>query len=178
MNKPWRITGITLVSLSLSACYSNMSSNGNPYPFYYDEEGKLYQDRYGQMDNPSEIQEQEQRKAVVVPESYHVGRYHAPTSHKDRDQSWVESQNPQGYTIELARGDKAAQVANALFKAPKNDRMAQVKYQRGNTTYYEGVYGNFPDYQSAEQALSNLPEDVRQKARIKTWGSIQNQLHP
>ena len=61
-----------------------------------------------------------EKKAVVVPESYHVGAYQAPTSFKDRDKSWISTQNPQGYTIELANGEQPAEVAGVLQKAPKS----------------------------------------------------------
>ena len=83
-------------------------------------------------------------------------------------------QNAQGYTIELADGDKAAQVAGALYKAPKNQRTAEVKYQQGGKTYYKGLYGSYPSYDAAQQALSTLPADVKQKAGIKSWGSVQH----
>ena len=97
-----------------------------------------------------------------------------PASFKMRDKSWVSSQNPQGYTIELSNGEKASDVAGTLQKAPKNERMAEVKYQRDGKQYYKCVYGSYPTYEAAQQALSTLPEDVKQGATVKTWGHIQS----
>jgi septal ring-binding cell division protein DamX len=113
---------------------------------------------------------------VTVPDSYHVGEYHSPVSFKDRDKTWVSGQNPQGYTIEIAEGDKAAQVAQKLYKAPKNDRMAQVKYQVNGKSYYKGVYGTYPDAASAQKALEALPAEIKQGATVKNWSSMQQNL--
>jgi hypothetical protein len=113
---------------------------------------------------------------VTVPNSYHVGEYHSPISFKDRDKSWVSSQNPQAYTIEVAEGDKASQVAQKLYKTPKNDRMAQVKSQVNGSAYYKGVYGTYPDEASAQKALDALPDDIKQGAAVKNWSSVQQNL--
>ncbi len=113
---------------------------------------------------------------VIVPESYHVGQFHAPTSFKDRDRTWVSSQNAQSYTIEIAEGEKAAQVARALYATPKTDRMAQVKYQLRGKAYYRGVYGSYPDAASAQNALDALPADIKQNAQIKNWESMQQNM--
>ena len=86
----------------------------------------------------------------------------------------MNSQNSQAFTIELADEEKASQVANTLYKAPKNERMGEVKYQRDGKTYYKGLYGSFPSYEAAQQALSALPSDVKQNAGIKKWASVQN----
>jgi hypothetical protein len=113
---------------------------------------------------------------VSVPDSYHVGEFHSPVSFKDRDKNWVNGQNPQSYTIEIAESDKAAQVAQKLYKAPKNDRMAQVKYNAKGKAYYKGVYGTYPDAASAQKALDSLPAEVKQGASVKNWGSVQQNL--
>lgn len=116
------------------------------------------------------------QRNVSVPDSYHVGEFHSPVSFKDRDRTWVTNQNPQGYTIEVADDEKASQVAQKLYKTPKNDRMAQVKYQRDGKAYYKGVYGTYPDAESAQKALNALPPEIKQGAGVKNWGSVQNNL--
>ena len=83
----------------------------------------------------------------------------------------------QNYTIELADGDKASEVANTLYKAPKNDRMAEIKYQKDGKTYYKGVYGSYPSLEAAQQALTTLPDEIKQKAGVQTWGSVQQNVH-
>ncbi|AMP89487.2 SPOR domain-containing protein [Legionella pneumophila] len=116
-------------------------------------------------------------QSVVVPDSYHVGEYHSPVSFKDRDRNWVNSQNPQGYTIQIADDEKASYVAQKLYKAPKNDRMAQVKYYQNGKTYYKGLYGTYDSPDAAQKALESLPPEIKQGAGIKNWGSIQGNLN-
>lgn len=139
----------------------------NTYNYNYnDNYNNNYKYNYG---NP--------QKQVAVPDSYHVGEYHSPVSFKDRDRTWVAGQNPKGYTIEVADDEKAAQVAQKLYKAPKNDRMAQVKYQKNGKPYYKGLYGTYNNAADAQKALDALPPEIKQGAGVKDWGSVQSNLN-
>lgn len=164
-----RIVSVFICVSGLSACTSDSPPVYN-YPTYTYDNTQLYPQSYegGYAELPQE------KKQIEVPETYHVGSYHSPTSHTDVDRSWVKSQNGQSYTIELADSDKASQVAGKLYKTPKNQRTAEVKYQRDGKTYYKGLYGTYPSYEAAQQALSALPEDVKQTADIKTWSAVQS----
>jgi len=113
-----------------------------------------------------------EERAVVVPETYHVGPSRAPTSHASIDKDWVKQQNQTNYTIELSEGDKAYQVAKTLYKAPKDERMAQIKYLRNGKPYYRGLYGTYPSPEAAKKALNALPDEVKNHAEIKTWGTV------
>ena len=167
-----RILSLCVCVSGLSACTSYTSNNytdNQAYP--YEGMQQLYPEGYegtGYTELP------QGKKLVVVPETYHVGVNHSPTPHKDLDREWVSSQNAQGYTIELADGEKASQVANTLYKAPKTARMGEVKYQRDGKTYYKGLYGTYPSYEAAQQALNSLPPDIKENAGIKTWGNVQS----
>ncbi|MFZ4077344.1 MAG: SPOR domain-containing protein [Legionellaceae bacterium] len=167
---------ITVCLASLSACSTfNTDTYNSNYSNYRNQPAlQLYPEGYENTQVYAATATE--KKAVVVPESYHVGTYQAPASFKDRDISWVSSQNPQGYTIELADGEQAAEVAGALQKAPKNERMAEVKYQNQGKAYYKGVYGSYPSFDAAQQALNSLPEDVKKSAGVKTWGSVQSSV--
>ncbi|MDP1602596.1 MAG: SPOR domain-containing protein [Legionella sp.] len=116
------------------------------------------------------------RGQVTVPDSYHVGAYHSPTAAKDRDRRWVSSQNPQGYTIEIADDEKASQVAKKLYQIPKKEPMAEIKYQRDGKAYYKGLYGTYVNPEEAQKALNSLPDDVKQGAGIRNWGNLQNNI--
>ena len=105
--------------------------------------------------------------------SYHFSNNTSPKSHKQRDTEWINSQNPNGYTIELAEDEKPASVAKQLFKTPKQERMAQYKHQKNGKTVHTGIYGSFNDSESAEKALAKLPADVREKAKVKKFGNAQ-----
>ena len=170
------IISITLCVFSLSACtslynkpsYNTQSANSKNR----DAAIQLYPDGYdnGGAYAPDQIN----AKTVGVQNSLHVDDTAAPPSFKDRDNSWVSKQNPQGYTIEIAHGEKANDVASTIQKAPKNERAAEVKYKQDGKQFYKGVYGSYPTYEAAQQALNALPDDVKQGASVKTWGNIQS----
>jgi septal ring-binding cell division protein DamX len=169
-----KILGLCLCVSGLSACTTDSPTtytNDQPYQLYTYTGTQLYPEGYENSVYNDSTQEQKQ---VDIPDSYHVSVNHSPTPHADLDREWVNRQNAQSYTIELADGDKASQVAGTLYKAPKNERTAEVKYQHDGKTYYKGLYGSYPSYEAAQQALSSLPADVKQKAGIKTWSSVQN----
>ncbi len=116
-------------------------------------------------------------RVVTVPETYHVGAYHSPVSSKDRDKQWVSEQNPAGYTIEIADSEKASQVANTLYQAPKNEHMAEVPYSRNGGAHYKGLYGSYGTYEAAQKALQGLPDALKQQAGIKSWRDIQGTVN-
>ncbi|KTC81593.1 hypothetical protein [Legionella brunensis] len=143
------------------------------YITYSNDQPYLYTTAYYQSYDGG-VDYRYQQGEVKVPDSYHVGLAHSPTSHKDVDRDWVNGQNPQGYTIEVAEGEKASQVAGKLYRVPKNNRTAQIKAYRGNgSSYYKGVYGTYNSYEEAQKALNSLPPDLKQGADIKNWSKIQ-----
>jgi septal ring-binding cell division protein DamX len=155
----------------LSACSTTnppVVSNNEPYHYPQTE---LYPDSY----EGTGAYAYQEKDPVVVPESYHIGATISPTPHTDRDREWVNNQT-NGYTIELASGDKASEVANTLFKAPKNQRTAEIKYQKDGKTYYRGVYGTYPTSEAAQEVLKSLPPDVAKDAGVKSWSNIQSSV--
>ncbi len=173
-----RIVCVSLCAVSLTACMSGGQPNyGNYQPYDY-QTTPLYPEGYDNTvvySSPYDTR-YESKQDVVVPESYHVGAYQSPTPSKDLDKNWVNSQNPMGYTIQIADDEKASHVASTLQKAPKSEHMAEVKYQRDGKAYYKGLYGTYPNYDAASKALGSLPDDVKQNAGIKTWGSVQQNV--
>lgn len=170
-----RIISLSIGAVCLSACMMDGTSNySNSSPFSSEAPPMLYPEGYDATvdSTPVERQRPVPIGSVVVPQSYHVGMG-APESAKDVDKNWVDSQNPQSYTIELTHGDKASQVAGVLYKAPKNERTAEVKANNGN---YKGLYGTYPTYEAAQEKLNSLPDDIKQNAGIKTWSNVQNEL--
>ncbi|WP_115343492.1 SPOR domain-containing protein [Legionella moravica] len=168
--------------LFLGVCITNLSScmvyeeyNSASYRTYTYDDAQLYPQadyrmyNYGYQNGPAQ-------SGVSVPDSYHVGEYHSPVSFKDRDRNWVNGQNPQGYTIQVADDEKASKVAQKLYKAPKNDRMAQIKYQRNGKSYYKGLYGTYDSQEAAQKALDELPPEIKQGAGVTNWGNVQNNM--
>jgi septal ring-binding cell division protein DamX len=142
--------------------YTYDPSHSYPQPYYQN-----YQ-RYDYNTMPTQ--------SVEVPESYHVNSLSAPVSFKDRDRTWVNSQNPGNYTIEIADDEQASQVAQKLYKAPKKDRMAQIKCKTNGKQHYKGLYGSYASQEDAEKALNDLPSDLKQGAGVKNWSHIQSNL--
>jgi septal ring-binding cell division protein DamX len=166
---------IALCALSLTACsnfYHSTTQNVPKSQKNRDAAIQLYPDGYDNggayAPDPNSISSQK----PLIPEG--ALDTNAPVSFKQHDRGWVGKQNPQGYTIEISNSDKPADVASSLQKAPKNEPSAQVKYHHDGKQYYKGVYGSYPTYEAAQQALNALPEDVKQKATVKTWGNIQS----
>lgn len=114
-----------------------------------------------------------EKSAPVVPDTYYTGPARAPVSFKDNDKNWVNSQNPYGYTIQVADEEKASKVAGKLHKVPKNNRMAEIRYQKDGKNYYKGVYGTYENKEAAQKAMENLPADIRQGASVQGWQSVQ-----
>ncbi|WP_058520091.1 SPOR domain-containing protein [Legionella tucsonensis] len=170
MNKKINLALIAIGAFIISSC--TKESDYMTYPAYsYTDTTEPYAMKSYNMVNYDYRYQQKQE--VKVPNSYYVGELHSPTSFKDRDQSWVNSQNPQGYTIELVENDKASRVAQVLYKAPKNDRIAQVKYDRDGKTRYKGVYGTYNTAEEAQKALNALPPEIKSSASVINWSSVQ-----
>lgn len=175
--KTYQIIGVTLCSLSLTACqhfYEQSTSHAPKYQVPKDHHAaaiQLYPDGYDNggayAPDPKSVADQK----PLIPEQ-------TTSAAKPHDTSWVGKQNPQGYTIEIVNGDNAHDVSTALQKTPKNEPTAQVKYHQDGKAYYKGIYGSYPTYEAAQKALNSLPDDLKQKARVKTWGNVQSVNQP
>lgn len=182
MNHKIKFIVVGCCAIHLSSCMVYEDGYRPTYQSYTYEQSQLYLPtdyrmyHYNNYNGSGGYQNQSAQE-VTVPDSYHVGQYHSPTSFKDVDKNWVNKQNPQGYTIEVADGEKASQVAQKLYKAPKNDRRAQIKYQHNGKAYYKGVYGTYNSAEEAQKALNALPQDIKQGAGVKNWGSVQSNLN-
>ncbi len=167
------LTYLTACSIdgTTNSLYNYGSYNYGNAPMIYPDSYNSYQ--YPEGYSPNNSQTPMATEKVEVPDSYHMGYGH-PTSAKDMDKNWVKGQNPNSYTIELANDSKPSKVAGILYKAPKNERSAEIRTNKGS---YTGVYGTYPSYEAAKAKLESLPEDVKQNANIKTWGNIQSETN-
>lgn len=166
-----------VISGLLGGCMVDDSNTYQTYPVYNYERVNYYPDSSSGGSVYGNMQELPGEKANInVPDSYHVGAYHSPQRAKDRDVSWINNQNPQGYTIQLADDEKASYVANKINQAPKNEHTAEIKYQQGGKNYYKGLYGSYNSQQEAKSALESLPNEVKQGAGIQQWNAVQSQV--
>jgi len=183
MKRSHLITAIILGTLSLSGCEWTGGGYTAPYAYH----NPMYNDSYYNPQIPGPTNDAlpgtnghrpYARGFQAVPDSNQYAGKIAPEHHKSLDANWVNSQNPQGYTIELAHGEKPGEVAKQLTDTPKLERTAQVKYEKDGKTYYRGVYGTFPSREAAEAALQKLPADIRNKADINQWNDVQTNVTP
>lgn len=170
---------ILIIGLSLGGLVS--CGQQQSYTYMHDYQGYQYDNSQlysGQYDGSYSDYQQQQNypppsSGVTVPESYHVGSYRSPVSPKNRDNRWVQQQNPRGYTIQIAEGRKASAIAGTLTKAPKRNRMATVKSFSNGEAYFRGVYGSYSSYDDAQRAMQALPSDLKSRAQIKQWSALQ-----
>lgn len=120
------------------------------------------------------IPDAETSPGVVVPTTYHLnGVTNTPLTSKDEDKNWVNTQNRNGYTIEVSKDAKPASVANKLQQMPHNERNVEVRTQSGS---YIGLHGSYPNRETAEQQLNSLHPSVKDNAKIKKWQDVQNEV--
>ncbi|MBA2656345.1 MAG: SPOR domain-containing protein [Tatlockia sp.] len=166
-----RVLVLSLFTGFLTACATTESNYGVSESYYATSyqpvESKVLSYEYSDNDDDY------RQSTATVPDSYYTGSARAPTSHKDMDRNWVSSQNAKAYTIQIGESENASQVASRLYKAPKNDRSAQLKYNREGQSYYKGVYGTFNNYEEAQKALNELSPEIKQGAEIKSWSAVQ-----
>ena len=174
MNNTRKFMTLVFCITTLSSCLYYEENRSSGYETYSYVENQINTHDESQTNNYGHQNQLNQE--VSVPDSYHVGAFHSPVSFKDVDRSWINNRNPQEYTIEVADAEKASQVAQILLKAPKNDRMAQVKYQRNGKVYYKGLYGSYENSQAAQKALDALPPEIKEGSGVKNWGSVQNSI--
>lgn len=154
---------LCLGALSLVACTTNGSAlKASEYYSYQQQDVRYYEPAYDDSDSSH----------AIPPDASYVGAS-SPRPHTEVDRSWVRSQNPQAYTIQIDESEKASQVAGKLYKTPKTDRAAQIKYNHEGRAYYKGVYGSYNNYEDAQKALNNLPSEIKQGADIKSWSKVQ-----
>lgn len=94
-------------------------------------------------------------------------------SAKNIDVTWVQQQNPGALTILVATEEQALPVGMALTQTPKDQRSAALRYERNGRMQYSGVYGSYSDKEAAEQAIQNLPESLKNNARVVSWSEMQ-----
>ncbi len=168
-----KISTCIVVLSSLNACTAYQKTYYPPTPVSYDySEVQYYTQSHGAYDY--NLAEDVERRRVNVPASFHVGASASPISAKVRDNTWVNNQNPIGYTILVAEDEQPAVVAKALYQLPKNNRTAEVKRQRFGKTYYQGVYGSYQTKTQALQALETLPDAIKTQAKVEYWQRVQN----
>ena len=178
LSRSLTLGAVVAASILVSSCASTYDSYSNGGRSYWWYDNSSYGSGYNNAnhgDNARYRGGPPVYRPVRVKPGYHFTSSdgNTPVSHKRRDSNWIQQQNPQAYTIEVGRGQGAAQVAKALYQAPKTERSAQMKYQSGDGQKSTGVYGTYNSREEAEAALSKLPSGVRGQAKVSKWKEVQ-----
>jgi hypothetical protein len=169
-----RMILLTIILSILLGCVNREGAGYQPYYAYHSEDSIIYSSNYGGTDYGA--YSGEAASTVIAPDTYHLGSYRAPVRAKESDKSWVSSQNPQNYTIELADDANASYVAKRLSQAPLRNRRAELKYNKEGQSYYKGVYGSYSSAEEAQKALEELPAEIKQGASVQQWNRVQSNL--
>jgi len=165
-------TIIILGVIGLSACSTLQPNAGfNPYPYDYNNNAPLYPESYESTSAPTTYPIEETSQKFM-----NTSTVATRQPAKDVDHQWIASQSAQAYTIVLSNSEHPSTVASALSQAPKNQRMAEIKYQKDNQAYYEGLYGSYPTREAAEEAYNALPTDLKSGANVAPWSAVQRQV--
>jgi type II secretory pathway predicted ATPase ExeA len=92
--------------------------------------------------------------------------------------AWLMEQNPQYFTLQLVAGYQKRTVNNFLtqHKLPATELAYYHSYNKGKD-WHSLVYGIYPDYRSAKDAIETLPAAVRlSKPWIRQLNSIQGDI--
>lgn len=93
-----------------------------------------------------------------------------------RREGWVTAQDPRHYTIELLSASKEETILQYVFHNKLIGTLAYIKYSTAKDakTRYSLLLGNYSNYQDANDALLDLPENVRtNKPFIRRFADLQ-----
>ncbi|KTC99659.1 Sporulation related domain protein [Legionella geestiana] len=163
---------VILLTLFLGGCVQTGDSMNTNYGAYEPSMYQGYSSSFTYYNTESPGMRMPEANLVQQP-AWTGAAAATPVSSRDVDTAWVQQQNPTGYTIEIADGEKASTVARQLQSAPKADRRAQIRYQNNGKSWYRGVYGSFASREAAENALRNMPPSLQSKASVRRWSDVQ-----
>jgi len=75
---------------------------------------------------------------------------------------WVQARNKNYYTIQLVKSDELEGLLKMARKQPMLKETAYYTSMENGKKWYNLVYGNFKDKQSANAEIKNLPKTVKQ----------------
>jgi septal ring-binding cell division protein DamX len=97
----------------------------------------------------------------------------AKTRKSFKREDWVLAQDPQNYTVQLFASQNELAMPYFRDQYGLTGELAYYATQRGNTTWYELIWGNFEDKKRAENAITQLPQELRGAAQVQQFGDLQ-----
>jgi len=75
--------------------------------------------------------------------------------------NWLKQQSPNNYTIQLAASVQARLINAYIKQLDLNEGYAHTVTIRDDQTWHAIIYGSYPSFSSAKQALDTLPDSWR-----------------
>ncbi|HEC13228.1 MAG TPA: hypothetical protein ENI80_08290 [Acidiferrobacteraceae bacterium] len=101
----------------------------------------------------------------------------APTSSAPRPAAranWLQSQNPDHYTIQLLASRKQGAIQQYIEEHSLGGQVGHFKSLRGGQIWFTLVYGAFATKASARQAIGSLPPSLRRTSPwVRRMGDVQ-----
>lgn len=92
-------------------------------------------------------------------------------------EDWLLKQRATSYTIQLVGLQDENGIPSFLRRHPLNGPIAYYRTIRKGGSWFPVLYGVFPDRQEANEALNNLPENLRKSGVwVRTMGTVQKEI--
>jgi len=96
----------------------------------------------------------------------------------ENKEGWLWSQDPRHYTLQLTAGTNKQAIQSYISRHKLQGKAAYFHHLREGKDWYILIYGRFPDYSKAKQAIKQLPDAI-QKTRpwARSFGAIHSELN-
>lgn len=93
-------------------------------------------------------------------------------------EDWVLMQSPKTYTLQLASVVKEADILRFIKENQLDSDAAYIEVVINNVKRYNAFYGNYDNFELAEQAIKDLPGNLsKTKPWIRNFGILQQMLN-
>lgn len=92
----------------------------------------------------------------------------------DNAESWLWSQDPRNYTLQLAAGTNKGAIESFITQYDLENKAVYFHRKRNGQDWYILLYGSFDGYSKAQKAISSLPSGVQ---KAKPWTRSFSAIH-
>jgi septal ring-binding cell division protein DamX len=89
----------------------------------------------------------------------------------------ITKMDKKAYTIQMILGDNLSQIRSLINQYKLENQTQVIKVMRSGQTVYIAIYGNYPDIDTALDAMDELPAQIQKlKPFVKTAGDLQLEM--
>lgn len=93
-------------------------------------------------------------------------------------EDWVIRQNPKTYTLQIVSLVKEANIIRFIEENQLDSDAAYIEVVINNVKRYNAFYGSYDNFEQAQQAIKDLPDNLRKtKPWIRNFGVLQQMLN-